>query len=760
MFKRFSLLLVVLLSLSHAFAQEKFINVIETGSKYKFEIPDCLLGKPMLFGSRVVDISEPSAKVYSAGQMRNPPVLVRFDKRDDLIVMEELVDFYDVDKNNPIYEPLSRNTKVGAVYYFEIESRGSDHDASIVDVTKFFSQEVELAWPLPDNVKKGRLDSQLSKLLFIRQLSDRVNVRSYYEFLGGKNTFTITVQYFLLKLSEEPMASRLNDDRIGYKPFGKRTYASGKPISTNWYISRWRVEPSPSDLERHRAGELVEPQNPIVLYIEPYFPADWIPYIKQGIEVWNAAFEKIGFKNVLVAKEFPVGDTLFDPYDIKTNVIRYLPLNEANAAGQVWTDPRSGEIINGEVLWWNNVVELISMWRFTQTAAADPRARALSYNSEFLGEMIRYAIAHEVGHVLGIQHNLRSSYAYPIDSLRSPSFTKQYGTTASIMDYARFNHIAKPDDVQNGVNLTPPSLGPFDYLSIEYGYKYLHNVSKPQDEVPALDSIFKSKGDDPMYKFAPFIAVPISPDPAAQTESLGDDVIKSSQNGIANTQEIVRNLVEWTLNEGGNISDINARYEALAKQYFRYINLSISYVGGVYSVYGPLDSTLTNHVPVCKEKQKEALAFVFTSLKDVHLHLDNNEISRVVGSKADDVLKKQAEIVETLLGDFILPRVLRNSLSNNNQFSLEEYLGFLDQMIWDNFNPNEPYHKNLQITYIQTLKNLALIPEDADAGDLGPKSIIAQAAFRQTVLTKKKLEKLMRKDSKLKEYYMFLLELL
>lgn len=760
MSKLFFLVTLISLCLSQSIAQQSFIKVIDGGDKYKFEIPDSLIGKPILFGSRVVDISSPSAKVYSAGQMRKPPVLIRFAKRDELMVMEELVNFVDVDSSDPIFEPLSRNTRVGGVNYFDIEARNDSDDASVIDVTKYFAEEVQVAWPLPDNVKKGRLDSKLSKVLFMKEFDDRVNIRSYYEFLGGKHTFALTVQYFLLKLPQDPLLTRFNDNRIGYQPFNKKSYASGKPITTNRYITRWRIEPSPSDMNRHKAGELVEPREPIVLYIEPYFPEDWIPYIKEGVEVWNAAFEKIGFKNVLVAREFPQNDSLFDPYDIKTNVIRYLPLDEANAAGQIWTDPRSGEIINGEVLWWNNVIELISMWRFTQTAAVDANARALTYDSEFLGEMIRYAIAHEVGHVLGIQHNLRSSYAYPVDSLRSPTFTQQYGTTASIMDYARFNHIAQPGDLEKGVSLTPPSLGPFDYLSIDYGYRYIHDVRKPEDELPVLDSLFKSKGGDPMYKFAPFLAVPISPDPTAQTETLGNDIIQSSSMGIKNTQKIISNLVEWTLSEGGNSSDINARYEALAKQYFRYITLSISYIGGTYSVYGPIDSTLAKHIPVNKIKQKEALEFVIASLKDVHLHLDNSNLTKVIGSQAENVLKKQAEIMESLLGNFILPRVLRNSLSEGDQYTLDEYFSDIDKLVWENLSPSLLYHKNLQITYIQTLKNLAVIPTDADAGKLGAKAIIAETAYRQQLLTRKKLEKMMRKDSKSKDHLMFLLELL
>lgn len=760
MLKKISLIILVCCMAVTVKAQDTFIKVIKKGNNYRFEIPDSLLGEPILFGSRIVDLSSPSAKVYAAGQMRRPPVLIRLARRDNLIAIEELSDFVDVDPNDPIYEPLMRNMQIGAVHYFEIESRNQADNASIINVTKYFSDEVALAWPLPDNVRKGRLDPKLSKLLFMKQYDDRINIRSYYEFTGGKETFTITVQYFLLRLPKEPLLTRYNDERMGYQPFNKRSFASGKGIVTNRYISRWRIEPAEADKEKHAAGILVEPKNPIVVYIEPYFPSAWIPYIKEGVEVWNEAFEKVGFKNVLTAKEFPKNDPNFDPYDIKTFVIRYIPLLEANAAGQIWTDPRSGEIIHGEVLWWNDVINLLTMWRFTQTAAVDPAARAIEYSTEMVGEMVRYAIAHEVGHMLGIQHNLRSSYAYPVDSLRSPTFTQQYGTTASIMDYARNNHVAQPGDLERGVKLTPPHLGPFDVFSIEYGYLYIHNARRPEDERAALDSLFAMRAGDPTYMFAPFIAVPISPDPSAQSESLGNDVIRSSHKGILNTRIILENLIEWTLNEGGDIALINRRYDALSRQYFRYISLSMSYIGGVYTSYGPLADDRTRHIPVVKEKQKEALRFVIQQLREAPLYLDQNQFAPIIGSKRDQVIKSQSDVVASLLNNFILPRVLANSTYSDDLYNLEEYLADLDKLIWKTFCTQSVYDKNIQISYIQALSNAAAIKQGDNALSPGRDAIIAEAAWTQLRKTRKKLERMKRRSGASKAHYQFLIDLI
>ncbi len=755
--KKLTLLTLFLLLISLVSGENSFIKVIKSGKNYKFEIPDSLLGRDILFGSRIVDISSPSAKVYSAGQMRKPPVLVRFAKRDKLIVIEEVSGFVETERGNPINEAVERNMRVGGVSFFEIESRNNENSSSVIDVTKYFSEEVQLAWPLPDNVKKGRLESRLSSLLFIKEHEDRVNIRSYYEFTGGKETFTITVQYFMLLLPKEPMRPRFNDDRVGYQPYNRKSYLSGNSITTNRYISRWRIEPSPSDMERHSRGEMVNPHKPIVVYIEPYFPKEWVPYIRLGIEEWNKAFERIGFSNVLIAKEF-TEDTDIDPYDIKTNAVRYIPLEEANAAGQIWTDPRSGEIINGEVLWWNNVVNLLTMWRFTQTAAVDPQARELEYSKETMGEMVRYAIAHEIGHMLGLQHNMRSSYAYPADSLRSPTFTSKYGTTASIMDYARNNHIARPGDLERGVKMTPPHLGPYDYLSIEYGYKYIHSASDPKDELRVLDSLFTSKGSDPLFLFAPFIAASVSPDPSAQSESLGDDVLVSSLHGILNTRIILDSLIKWTVAAGGGVKEIESRYDALSRQYFRYISLSMSYIGGTYVIQGPLSSNTVKYIPVAKERQREALEFVVRELRDAPLYLDRSDISSISGSLTDAILKRQGEVLSSLLNNFILPRVLSSSFPDINGYNLHQYLKDLDNLIWESSRGDSIYDKNLQISYIISLISIA--KTDGSESFSGTQAIINEASFGQLTRTKERLERAKKSDKKSREHYEYLLRLI
>lgn len=739
--------------------QDSFIKVVKSSDKYTFEIPDSLLGKDILFGSRVVDISSPKAKVYSAGQMRTPPVVIRFKKEGKYMLIQELTQFSEVDATNPIYEALKRNEIVGSSMIFDIEKRNESDNASIVDVTKYFSEEVQLAWPLPDNVKKGRLESKLSKILFMREYNDHVNIRSYYEFNGGRETLALTVQYFLLRLSDYPLMTRLNDDRIGYQPVSKKHYASGKGIETKSYISRWKIEPAKQDIEAHASGKLVKPLHPIVVYIEPYFPSEWIPFIKSGIEDWNKAFEKIGFRDVLTAKEFP-NDPDFDPYDIKTNVVRYFPLNEANAAGQIWTDPRSGEIINGEVLWWNDVVNLVNMWRFTQTAAADPRARALDFDPEVAGEIIRYSIAHEVGHMLGLQHNMRGSYAYPVDSLRSPTFTQTYGTTASVMDYARFNHVAEPGDLERGVKMTPPHLGPFDFLSIEYGYKYIHGAETPEDEKQMLDSLFASKGNNPFYLFSPFITSPISPDPSSQPESLGNDIIASSQSGINNTRIILDSLVDWTIQEGGGLDVIESRYQALNKQYCRYITLPISYIGGVYNYQGPLHFVTDKYVPVSLNKQKEALEFVVRHLHEYPLYMERDDINQILGFQKELILKSQGETLSSLMAHYLLPRIVNGSEDKQAGKNLERYFEDLDKLIWKMTREGSLYDKNMQISYLQTLKSVSAVSSQKNDPKFGIELIIKEAAFAQLEKTRRNLKRASKRERANRPNYNFLLNII
>ncbi|MFA5850157.1 MAG: zinc-dependent metalloprotease [Bacteroidales bacterium] len=746
---RFFLFLVLLILSPISLVAQNIFFKIKKDRGYQFEIPDSLLDRNILFGSRIIDISEPSAKVYAAGQLRTPPVVIRFVRSGKQLIMQQIVNNFQADTDDPIFKAIEKNQKISAVQTFDIDSRSNSDNSSFIDVTKYFSDEVTLAWPLPDNVKKGRLESKLSAILQMREHSDHINIRCHYGYTGGKEPFSITVQYFMLLLPKEAQKIRYNDERIGYQSINIKRYESGKPIVTKEIICRWRIEPKPEDVKKHRSGILVEPAKPIIVYIEPYFPKDWIPYIKQGIEDWQKAFETIGFKNAIVAKEFP-DDADFDPEDIKINCVRYLPLDEANAAGQIWIDPTCGEIIQGDILWWNNVIELIKMWRFTQTAAVDPKARAINYSKEITGEMIRYAIAHETGHMLGLQHNMRSSFAYPVDSLRSASFTQKYGTTASIMDYARNNHVAQVGDLERGVRMTPPVLGPFDKFSVQYGYKIFYDAKNENDELAALDKLFTEKKHDPVFLFAPFIASPIPPDPSGQSESLGDDIVKSSGYGIMNTQIILKNLKKWTLDAGGNDELLLTRYEALSKQYFRYLSLTLSYIGGIYQFPGPFDEKQLKYVQVNKEKQKEALKFVVNELFESHKYLDVKELYGIIPIQKEAILKKQTDIITSLLGNLLLARLNNNELTTEDQYTLSEYFKNLDSLIFDESRCNvlNSYIKNIQTVYI---KSLASLSSDTNV-------LIREAVFEQKRLTAAKLKQLNEKNDL--SYYHFLTNLI
>ncbi len=761
MLKIFKLLVLLLIIPFTASAQGDFIK-IRSEKGYKLEIPDKLLGKDLLFGSRIIDISEPSAKVYAAGQMRTPPVVVRFTKSGKTLRMEKIVNFYNADKNDPIYNSIAKNQIVSAAYVFDIEQSTSEKPSglSVIDVSRFFAEEVSIAWPLPDNVKMGRLDPKLSSVLFMKEYEDHLNIRVHYGYTGGKEPFSITVQYFLLLLPE-PLKPRYSDDRVGYQTIKVKKYESGKVITGDKIISRWRIEPKPDDVSKHKKGILVEPAKPIVVYIDPSFPMDWIPYIKSGVEDWQKAFEKIGFKNAIVAKEFPENDPDFDPEDIKVNCVRYLPVEEANAAGQIWIDPRSGEILQGEILWWNNVVSLINMWKFSQTAAVDPEARRLSYSKEMQGEMVRYAIAHETGHMLGLQHNMRSSFAYPVDSLRSPSFTQKYGTTASIMDYARNNHVAQPGDLQRKVRMTPPDLGPFDYISIEFGYKIFYEAKSQEQEKKELDKIFLSRKDDPMSWFGPFTASSVFPDPAAQSESLGDDVVKSSFYGIKNSRIILENLLEWTLKYGGDEKLLAERYDALIKQYYKYITLSLSYIGGEYEYQGPIGMHPARFVPVSCEKQREALKFVLTELLEAHKYTVRNELFPILGSSYSDVVhKKESDIVSSLLSAIILPRIADYMSFIPGSFSLSEYLDEIDRTLLNApAGMDNPYLKNIQISYVQALYSASQMKKGEEVVS-GYNAFIAEAAYNQILKTRKKISNFINAGSGDENYCRFLLSIL
>lgn len=735
-------------------------TIYETrNGNYYFEIPDSMLQRAMLFGSRVSEISDNSK--ISAGQRRSNPVLIHFSVRDKTLLMHKPTGSAMADPNDPIAVALDRNNRVPVVMSFDIAARTKT--GSLVDVTKLFSSEIDLVFPAGAG-NTGRLDPKASYIESMKSFPANVEVKSHYNYSGGRDPFSITVNYSFILLTRDPMRPRLNDERIGFSSENKRIFESGKPFTGAQFIDRWRIEASPEDVEKHRRGEKVIPAKPIVFYVDTIMPEQWRRYVKMGIEDWNAAFEEIGFINTIKAMDFP-RDKNFDPDDSRYNCFRYIASTDANAQGPQWIDPRSGEIIQGDIMWWHNVIDLLQTWRFVQTAAADPEARKKVLSDELMGESIRYAVAHEMGHVLGLQHNMRASYAYPTDSLRSATFTQQYGTTASIMDYARNNYIAQPGDKEKGVRMTPPVLGPHDFYSIYIGYKPIYEAATYTDELPVLNRWYTEKGNDPVYQFGSTTVSPIIPDPSAQADALGNDLLKSASYGISNLKYITKNLVEWTLEEGDSYDLLRKRFDAVMRLHSRLTTLPLSYLGGVYNYNGTHGQYPHRLKAVEKPNQQETIRRTLQAITDYQWLL-NPELSRYLGSNIKQITDWQSSIINHLLGNFITSRIAVNSqLYTEEVYTAQEYLYDLDKAVWEYTTKKDAsdLERHIQLAYLERLCALVRpVSTSSDKQEVksGNETLWASAAANQLIKTRRTVERLQRRNRSQKGHFQLMINLI
>ena len=676
---------------------ENPLKIVKRGKAYHLEVSDSLLGRYLLLGARVVDLSV--QKNISAGQTMGNPIVVRFVSNGKMLNMEKLVSQAVWREDDPAARLIARNNTVPVLHVFDVVAREEERRVTVIDVTRYFSDEINEVSPLPGGIKQGRLEPKASGIVRFSNHENRVNVTTLYAYTGGKEPFRVTINYTLLVLPKEQMRPRYDDERVGYFSSAKTVYNTTKKVYRPKYISRWRIEPKPEDKEKYMAGELVEPMKPIVFYFDPATPPLVKKYARLGILDWNKAFEAIGFKNVMQVKDFPSKD--FNSEDLTVNCFRYIPTIDANASGPIWTDPRSGEIIQADILWYHNVVRLLQEWRFIQTAAADPSVRGKELDEETMGELIRYAVAHETGHTLGMKHNMRASFAYPVDSLRSPSFTREFGTTASIMDYARNNYVAQPGDAARGVKMTPPLLGPFDYFAIRWGYTPLYEANTPEEELPLLDRMFREKGDDPVYLFANMAMGPVVPDPSGQSDMLGDDLLKSATYGIANLRYIMKHLTEWCADEGESYDRMKEMYEAGIKQFYKYMNNCASYLGGVYYLPGTVGQRERRYIPVDRERQRETVLFVLKQLEESGSWMVDDRLFGLIGDKTDLIMGRQGEIIGTLLSPNLLSRMITST------YSLDEYLSDVTNYLFaKKVNSDDLYSRNRQIAYVIALKKL------------------------------------------------------
>lgn len=696
-----------------AVTDDGLFKVHKIKDKYYFEIQDSLLNKDMLLVSRISKLPSNLGGGYVNAGSKTNEQLITWERFQDKILIK--VKSYNAVANDslPINLSVKANNYEPILYAFDIAAFSKDSTAVVIDVTKFYSSDVKaisgLSSRLRETYKVRNLDDSRSFItsaksfpLNIEIIQDFTYNASNPPMLPATETISLQMNQSMVLLPTTPMQPRLADPRVGFFTVSQFDYSSEALKSDEkTFIRRWRLEPK--DPEAYRRGELVEPIKPIVYYLDPATPEKLRKYIKQGIEEWQKPFETAGFKNAIIAKDPPTfaEDPDFSPEDIRYSVVRYVASTTRNAVGPSVSDPRTGEIIESDIIWYHNHLRSYRNRYMLETGAANPSARTLETSDEEIGEMMRMVIAHEVGHALGFPHNMAASHAYDVESYRNGAFTQEHGIAASIMDYARYNYIAQPGD--ENIRFVR-QIGPYDHYVTNWGYRWIPGATT-EGETPTLDQWIMEKADDPRFKYGKQSS---RFDPSSQTEDIGNNSIKASTYGLKNLKYVAEHLPAWTSDKTNDYDDLKELQGELLSVWNRYMGHVTTHIGGVYEDTKKPNQGGVIYTPASKADQKAAMAWLQENTFSTPTWMVNFKILRNIDHTGytETFRNAQARHLNNLLDFEVLGRLIDGTAISKDNYSALEMLQDLRKGIWKELNSNQTvdvYRRNLQRAYIDRM---------------------------------------------------------